>query len=249
MSSDHAGDELVDLFLTVAPCTSLVVGMSLLFKALEWGGQFEWPEEVVSLLEMRANSPDLVDKILNTGNAVSAQCLVNDGVVIERNSAAVNLTEATTVDKFGNSAAGGVTVGDEGFDVADHVPGCTVESHEDTVVKLTESEKLHDLLLLGGKLVDTSDSDDKCNLGLGFDEEISSLFGASLGINECLVSGGVLTGVLLSVLGGDGSLGSTFLLCGFTSGFLGSQKLGITGRLLLDVFWYNSCPKTHQQMS
>jgi hypothetical protein len=72
--------------------------MSLLFKALEWGGQFEWPEEVVSLLEMRANSPDLVDQILNTGNAVSAQCLVNDGVVIERNSTAVNLTEATTVD-------------------------------------------------------------------------------------------------------------------------------------------------------
>jgi hypothetical protein len=30
---------------------------------------------------------------------------------------------------------------------------------------------------------------------------------------------------------------------------LSSEKLSITGSLLLDVLWYNSCPKTHQQMS
>jgi hypothetical protein len=40
-------------------------------------------------------------------------------------------------------------------------------------VELTESEELHNLLLLGGKLVDTSDSDDESDLGLGFDEEVS----------------------------------------------------------------------------
>ena len=116
-------------------------------------------------------------------------------------------------------------------------------------MELTESEELHDLLLLGGKLVDTSDSDDKCNLGLGFDEEVSGLLGTSLGFDECLVGGGVLTSVLLGILSGEGSLFGALLLGGFTSSLLGSEKLGVAGRLLLDVLWYNSCPKTHQQMS
>ena len=61
------------MLFTVTPCTSLVVGVSLLFETLEWGGQFEWPEEVVSLLEVRANSPDLVDQILDTGDTVSTE--------------------------------------------------------------------------------------------------------------------------------------------------------------------------------
>lgn len=61
------------MFFTVTPCTSLVVRVSLLFEALEWGGQFEWPEEVVGLLEVRANSPNLVDQILDTGNTVSTE--------------------------------------------------------------------------------------------------------------------------------------------------------------------------------
>lgn len=174
--------------------------------------------------------------------------LVDDGVVIERNSAAVNFTEATAVDKFGDGGAGGVTVGDEGFNVADHVPGGAVKSNEDTVVKLTESKELHDLLLLGGKLVNTSDSDDKSDFGLGFNEEVSSLLGGSLCLNKCLVGSRVLASILLSIFGSDDSLGSVFSLGFGASSFLGSEKLGITGRLLLDVLWYNSCPKTHQKM-
>ena len=68
--SNHAGDELVDLFFAVAPSTSLVVGVSLLLKALKWGGKLEWPEEVVGLLEVGTNSPDLMDQVLDAGNSV-----------------------------------------------------------------------------------------------------------------------------------------------------------------------------------
>lgn len=58
------------MLFTVAPCTSLVVRVSLLFEALKWGGKLEWPEEVVGLLEVGSNSPDLVDQVLDTGDAV-----------------------------------------------------------------------------------------------------------------------------------------------------------------------------------
>lgn len=114
---------------------------------------------------------------------------------------------------------------------------------------MTESKELHDLLLLGRKLVDTSDSDDKCNLSLWFNEEVSGLLCASLGVDKCFIGSGVLVGVLLSILGSESSLLGTVLLGGIAFGFASSEKFGVTGRLLLDVLWNNSCPKTHQQMS
>ena len=64
-SSHHASDELIDLLFTVAPGTSLVIWVSLLFEALKWGGKFEWPKEVVGLLEVGSNSPDLVNQVLD----------------------------------------------------------------------------------------------------------------------------------------------------------------------------------------
>jgi hypothetical protein len=248
-SSNHAADELVDVLLTVAPGTTSLVGVSLLLEALKGGVELEGPQEVVGFLEVGTDGNDLMDEVFNARDTRLAKNAINDGVVIERNSGAVNLTEAAAVDELLDGGAGGVAVGDEGLNVADHVPGGLVKLDESTVVELAESEELHDLLLLGGKLVDTSDSDDKCNLGLGFDEEVSGLLGTSLGFDECLVGGGVLTSVLLGILSGEGSLFGALLLGGFTSSLLGSEKLGIAGRLLLDVLWYNSCPKTHQQMS
>ena len=54
--SHHAANELVDLLLAVAPNTALLEGVALLLKATEWGGQLEWPQEVVGFLELRTAS-------------------------------------------------------------------------------------------------------------------------------------------------------------------------------------------------
>ena len=61
-----------------------------------------------------------------------------------------------------------------------HVRGGLVELDEDTVVDLTEPEKLEHLLDLGGHLVDTADTDDKGQLGLGGHVEVALLLSLPL---------------------------------------------------------------------
>ncbi|BAS90887.1 Os04g0605925, partial [Oryza sativa Japonica Group] len=61
----HPSDEFVDVVLTVTSITTLNVVVPLLLQPTQWCLQLEWPEEVVGLLEMWANSHDLMNKILN----------------------------------------------------------------------------------------------------------------------------------------------------------------------------------------
>ena len=51
--------------------------------------------------------------------------------------------------------SGSISVSDEWLDHLDHVPGGLVELDEHTVVQLSESEELQDLLWLWGKLTNT----------------------------------------------------------------------------------------------
>lgn len=206
--------------------------MSLLFEATDGGGQLEGPQEVIGFLEVRADGPDFVDKVLNAGDTEFAKDLLDDRVVVYGNSGAVNLSVTSSVDELLDGGSGGVAVGNQGFNVSNHVHGGLVQSYENTVVELAESEKLQDLLLFGGELVDTTDSDNKGDLGLTFNEEVASFFGCSLCVDECFVSCCVLFGVLFSV----GSLGlscfSALLLCRVTGSLVGGQDLCITCGLL-----------------
>lgn len=153
--SHHAGNEFVDLLFAVAPDTTLLVRVSLLLETTDGGGQLEGPEEVVGLLEGVTDGPDLVDEILDAVDTLLSESLLNDGVVAKSDSGSVDLTETSLVDELADSVSGGVTVGDVGLDHADHVDGSAVELDEDTVVELSKSKELHDLLRLGGKLVNT----------------------------------------------------------------------------------------------
>ena len=49
----------------------------LLLQATKRCLQLEWPEEVVGLLEVWANSHDLMDKILNADDVVVPKALMN----------------------------------------------------------------------------------------------------------------------------------------------------------------------------
>ena len=154
--SHHARDELVDLLLTVAPDTALLVRVSLLGEAAEGRAELEGPEEVVGLLDVGADSPDLVVQVLNAVQvAVVAKGLRDDRVVIESNSGSVDLAETALVDELADGVTGGVAVRDVGLNHSDHVDRGAVQLDEDTVVELTQTEELHDLLGLGGELVDT----------------------------------------------------------------------------------------------
>jgi hypothetical protein len=129
--------------------------VSLLLESAVGGGQLEGPQEVVGLLELGTAGGDLVDQVLDAGNAVLAKGALDDAVVGEGNPAAVDLSVATLVDELADGGAGGVAVGDEGLDPLDHVDSGLVELHEDSVVDLSQTQELEDLLGLGGQLVDT----------------------------------------------------------------------------------------------
>ena len=222
--------------------------MTLLLEAAEGVGELEGPQEVVGLLEVGADGPQLVDEVLNAGDAELAELVVNHRVVLERNALAVDLAVATGVDKLADGLAAGETVGDEGVDAADHVPGGLVELDEHTVVDLAEAEELHDLLLLGGQLVDTADTDHEGELGLTLNEEVAGSAGVTSGLHKCLIGSGVLSGVLLGVRGSLGTLGGTLLLGGLTGSLVGSELLGSAGGLLDDVLGDNSCPTKHSEV-
>ena len=54
--------------------------VGLLSPSPSWVVQLEGPQEVGGILEVRSNSEDLVDQILNTDDSHLAQLLLNDVV-------------------------------------------------------------------------------------------------------------------------------------------------------------------------
>ena len=96
-----------------------------------------------------------MDKVLNASDAGFAELTSDNGVIGEWESASVDLAVSSLVDQLGDGGSGWETVGDEWLDDSDHVPGGLVQLHEHSVVQLSQSEELQDLLWLWCELVDT----------------------------------------------------------------------------------------------
>jgi hypothetical protein len=132
--------------------------VSLELKSTSWVVELEWPQEVVGLLEAWSAGDDFVDKILNAVDANLSELSRNDAVVGEWKSSSVNLSISSLVDESSDGLSGWVSIGDEWLDNLKHVLGGFVELDEDSVVDLSESEQLQDLLWLWSKLVNTEHS-------------------------------------------------------------------------------------------
>ena len=148
-------DKFVDLVLPVSPGATVLVGVSLLFEALSGGVELEGPEEVVGDLEVGSAGCDLVDEVLHTDDAGLAELGINEFVVGEGDSALVDLAVSSSVDEIGDGLLGRVSISNVWLDLSHHVDGGLVQSDEDTVVELSQSQKLHDLLGTRGQFVDT----------------------------------------------------------------------------------------------
>lgn len=124
--------------------------------------ELEWPEEVRNLLEVGADSNDLVDDILHADDAILAEVLLDDGVVGEWDAlrvavaAELDFSVSTLVDELAHGLQVGVSVGDVGFDDLQHLHGSLGQADEDTIVDLEQTEQLEGLALLGVNLVDTA---------------------------------------------------------------------------------------------
>lgn len=173
-------------------------------------GELEGPEEVGGLLEVGANSEDLVDEILSADDAVLAEVLLNDGVVGKSSALLVDLSVSTLVDELLDRLQVGVTVGDPRLNNLEHLGGGLGDLDEDTVVDLEETEELEDLAGLGGNLVDTLDADNEHQLALSGDVGSIVLLGSAGETDLLTLSIAVLLDVLLSTLEDD----TTLLLVG-----------------------------------
>ena len=199
-------DDLVtyDLVLTVTEISSEdeVVELAL-SEATSGVAELEGPKEVGGLLEVGADSEDLVDEILHADNAVSTEVLLNDGVVGEGNALLVDLSVTALVDELADGLEIGVTPCDEGLDDLEHLNGGLGQTDEDTVVDLEKAEELEGLALLGVNLVDTLDADDEGELGLGGDVEGTLLLGNAVEADLLALCIAVLLDVGLGALEDD----------------------------------------------
>ena len=111
------------------------------------------------MLEDWSASGDLVDKVFDAVQTLLCEALLNDEVGAQRNSLSVDLSETSLVDELGNGASSWVSVSDVWLDSSQQSGSGLVDSYEDGVVDLSESEQLKDLLLLWCNGIDTLSSD------------------------------------------------------------------------------------------
>merc|ERR1719225_1005056 len=97
---DHFLQEVVDLVFSAAEVSTLDKVVGLLSPSPSWVVQLEGPQEVGGVLEVRSNSEDLVDEILNADDSHLAQLLLNDVVGGDWGSVPIDLDKSTFVDKI-----------------------------------------------------------------------------------------------------------------------------------------------------
>ena len=112
---------MVDVFFSVSPISSPLEGMSLGSKASSGSSEFEWPEEVIGLLEVRSDSVDFIDEIFNSVDSNLSKSLFNDGIIGERSSLFVDLAISSLKDEFSDGFPGWVSEGNIRLNSSDEI--------------------------------------------------------------------------------------------------------------------------------
>jgi len=88
---------------------------------------------------------NFTDQVFNADYVVFAKFLLNNFICGEGNSLLVDLTVTSLIDQLRNSGSGRITESNKRLDLLDHVKSSSVDSDEDGIVYLSESEQLEDL--------------------------------------------------------------------------------------------------------
>jgi len=112
---DHQPEESVDLVLPVAEVTTLNKVVGLLSPSTGGVVQLEGPQEVRGILEVGANSQDLVDQILHADDSHLAELSLDDVVGGDGGTVSINLDKSTLVDEVTDRLEVGASVGDVGL--------------------------------------------------------------------------------------------------------------------------------------
>lgn len=154
--------------------------------------KLEWPQEVVGLFEVRANSVYFVNKILHTFDVLIAKNTVNHSVVSYRNAWLVNLTIATDIAKAAYGFQIGLTIGNIWLNQFKSVQGGFVALDENSVVYLAKSEKIKDCPGFWRKTFKTTETQNQQKFGFSGDYKLIFLL--------CLIGKSLLLLLVLSVL-------------------------------------------------
>lgn len=177
-----------------------------------------------------------MDQIVNADDAVLAQSLFNNFIVVNGDSLLVDLSKSSLKDEISDGLSGRISVGNVRFDFSQKIYSGLVDSDEAGVVELSELQELEDLSDLRRESVDTSDSDDNDDLSFSGDVErsisssLSSLDDGFSSLSEQSVSSGFgsLSVFFSSRLEVSNSVsGSLFSL---------SSELSVSFSSFLDVF-------------
>lgn len=187
----HGLDQLVDEFFTVTERTTLdeVLELSWDTPTTRWVRQLEWPQEVVSLLEVRTDSNDFVNQVIDGQDTVLTQVSFNDRVVRQWNSLLVDLSVTSLVDQLSNGRVRWVTVSNVWFNQLQQFRSSLGDLNESTRVDLVQSQQLQDLSWLWWNLVDTLDSDNENQLSFSWNVVRTGSSSFSLGIDDSSFSG------------------------------------------------------------
>jgi len=199
-------------------------------------GELEGPQKVVGLLEVWADGVDLMNQILRADDAVLAKLLFNDGIIGDRDALLVNLGITARVDELADGAKRRTTVGDIGGDEQKHLLGRGRKLDKGTVVDLKQTKELQDLARLGSDLVDTLDTNNKCQLGFSRDVKVTNGPGLTTVTNLAAFLGTILANVLVSTLEDFAALFAGGLALFLKSSGLVSNSLFLALPLLQEGF-------------
>lgn len=140
----HGLNQLVDELFTVTESTTLdkVLELSWNTPTTRWVRQLEWPQEVVSLLEVWTDGDDFVDQVIDGQDTELTQVGFDDSVVRQSNSLLVDLTVTSLVDQLSNSGVRWVTVSNVWFNQLQQFRSSLGDLDESTRVDLSQSQQL-----------------------------------------------------------------------------------------------------------
>ena len=127
------------------------------------------PQEVVGSLEVLSAGLDLLDQLLEAGDAgVLLEGILDGEVARKWDSLSVDLSVSPLVDQLGDGLSVRNSIGDPRLDDSKHVHGGLVVLEEHGVVDLEKSQESENFLWLRGQSVDTLNSDHEENRWLGW---------------------------------------------------------------------------------
>lgn len=168
---------MVDVLLTVAPISTSLEGVSLGGKSSSRAAELEGPQEVVGFLEVGSHSVDFIDQIFNGRDSLLSEGFLNQSIGGKRDTLPVNFAISSLKDKFADGFAGRISECDVRFNTSEHIGGSFVDSNEDSVMELSESEESHDADNFGVEFVNTADPHNECQTGLSWDVNLTGELG------------------------------------------------------------------------